>query len=76
MQALALAKWRFHAFVEKSVNGKREKLFLVHNAKLEVHQSKNALQRLYRQKQNIQHGNYDTVESFNGSHQRRQPYPV
>ena len=47
-QARAMAKWRFYALVMKYALDRREKLFLVNNAKLEVQRNKSALSNLYR----------------------------
>ena len=41
--AKALAHWRFTTLVDKSALDKRQKMFLVNNAKMEVQRSKATL---------------------------------
>ena len=46
----AFLQWRLEAEVEKRALDRRQQLFLINNAKLQVQRSKTALQSLYRQK--------------------------
>ena len=45
----AFSLWRLETEVEKRALDRRQQLFMINNAKLEVQRSKAALQSLYRQ---------------------------
>jgi hypothetical protein len=60
--AKALSHWKFTTLVDKSALDKRQKMFLVNNAKMEVQSSKTTLSQLYRQK-HLGVNNYDTNAS-------------
>ena len=60
--AKALSHWRFNTLVDKSALDKRQKMFLVNNAKMEVQRSKTTLAQLYRQK-HLGVNNYDTTNA-------------
>lgn len=46
----SFSRWRLETQVEKRALDRRQQLFMINNAKLEVQRSKAALQSLYRQR--------------------------